>query len=145
MAMRVPSSGRCLAVVTALAISAATIAHAAPEACPAQIEVEQAARQVPADYQAFDSEQQHSWVNAQFSEGPPNEQAWLAPDSTARKGKSIVNSWRFVSSAAGIWLSCGYTGTSVVISRRLPVTIRVCEVVFDTTFSPPAATRIDCR
>jgi len=143
--MRVSLVHSRLALAAALTIGATAAARAAPQHCPARIEVRQTATDVPAGYQPFDSEPQHQWTNAQFSEGPPSEQAWLAPDTTGRQGKALVNTWTFVNSPEGIWLSCGYAGTSIVVARRLPDTIRRCEVRFDMTIAPPAATAIDCR
>ena len=121
------------------------MAHAEPVYCPKQLQVEQRAVDVPAGLQVFDSVARHQWVNVQFSDGPPAEQVWLAPDSTARSGKTFTNRWRFSPSAGGIWLACGYTGTSVVAAHRLADGVRACEVRYDGDFSPPAATAIDCR
>jgi hypothetical protein len=113
--------------------------------CPEQIQVEQRAVDLPPGLQAFESAARHDWVSVQFSDGSPEEQAWLAPDSTRHGGKSFTNAWRFTAAAPGIWLSCGYTGTSLVASFRLGDGVRACEVHYDGNFSPPAATAIDCR
>jgi hypothetical protein len=145
MAMHFPLLNRRLGVVLGALIGLPASASAAPMHCPGQITVEQRAIQLPADLQAFDSEARHVWVNAQFSDGPPSEQAWLAPDSTHENGKSVTNIWRFTASASGTWLACGYTGTSLVAAFRLPDSVRSCEVRYDKTFSPPAATAVDCH
>jgi hypothetical protein len=120
-------------------------AWAAPMHCPDQIKVEQRAVQLPAGVQAFDREPQHNWTNAEFSDGPPNEQAWLAPDDTKKSGASFTNIWRFTPAKSGTWLACGYTGTSLVVVSRLPDSVRTCEVRFDANTSPPTATAVDCR
>ena len=143
--MRFPSSGRRLAALLSLLSAAGGSAAAAPRHCPDTLSVEQRAVNLPTGLQAFDSETRHVWVNAQFSDGPPNEQAWLAPESSRTSGKTLTNLWRFVANQSGTWLSCGYTGTSIVAAFRLPDTVRSCEVRYDTAFSPPAATAIDCR
>lgn len=126
----------------ALVLLAGTV-NAAPQRCPATLEVEQHAIGVPAGAQAFDAEPRHPWTNVQFSDGPPNEQAWLAPDATRKAGKSFVNAWTFTS--PDTWMACGYTGTSVILAFRLADSIRSCEVRYDAGVSPPAATTVDCR
>jgi hypothetical protein len=133
--------GLALAVMVGLTASAG----AAPQHCPDRIRVEQRVVELPAGMRAFDSEPLHNWVNAQFSDGSPEEQAWLAPDSTRKSGASIINVWRFAPSAGGTWLACGYTGTSVVAAFRLPDTVRTCEVRYDASTAPPSATAVDCR
>jgi hypothetical protein len=120
-------------------------AFAEPLYCPRQIKVEQHAVDLPEGLAAFDSATHHVWVNVQFSDGSPDEQAWLAPDSTRSSGKSFTNVWRFTASASGIWLACGYTGTSVVAAHRLADGLRACEVRYDANTSPPSATAIDCH
>lgn len=143
--MRFPSSCRRFGALLLLLPAAGGPAAAAPQHCPETLSVEQRAVNLPTGLQAFDSETRHVWVNAQFSDGPPNEQAWLAPESSRTSGKTLTNLWRFVANQAGTWLSCGYTGTSIVASFRLPNTVGSCEVRYDTAVSPPAATTIDCR
>ena len=63
----------------------AAAARAAPVHCPEQL------NDVPTGLQAFDTESRHHWVNVQFSDGSPVEQAWLAPDSTRKQAKSFRN------------------------------------------------------
>jgi hypothetical protein len=143
MRSRLSSSGPRLALVVLAGLG--TSARAAPQHCPDQIKVEQHTVGLPAGLRAFDSEPRHNWVNAQFSDGSPDEQAWLAPDSTRRSGASITNVWRFAPAAGGTWLACGYTGTSLVVAFRLADTIRTCEVRYDANTTPPSATAVDCR
>jgi hypothetical protein len=109
------------------------------------LSVEQRAVNPPAGFQPFDPPGAHHWDNVAFSDGPPEQNAWLAPDSTQHHGKSFTNTWTFASGGNGTWLSCGYTGTSVVLSRRLPDNTRRCQVRYDETMSPPVATAVSCR
>ena len=60
------------------------------------------------------------------------------------QGREVIHR-RLAIYPAGIWLACGYTGTSMVAAFRLPDGIRSCEVHYDANFSQPAATTIDCR
>jgi hypothetical protein len=133
--------GTALIVMVGLSVTAT----AAPLHCAEQLRVEQTAVDLPAGLQAFDSAVRHVWVNVLFSDGSPVQQAWLAPTRTHYSRKSFTNVWRFTPSAAGTWLACGYSGTSVVTAFRLADTVSVCEVRYDTNVSPPAATGIDCR
>ena len=120
-------------------------ALAAPVQCPPTLAVTQTASAVPQGMQAFDAEPNHVWTNVQFSDGPPKEQAWLAPDSSKPSGKTFTNIWSFGTSAGGTWLSCNYTGTSMVLSYRLPDAVRSCSVKYDANMTPAIATAIDCR
>jgi hypothetical protein len=139
------SSNKCFRLILGVLSGSGAAARAAPVHCPELLKVEQRAVDLPAGLQAFDSAERHVWVNVQFSDGSPDEQAWLAPDSTRTSGKSFTNVLRFTASASGIWLACGYTGTSLVAAHRLAGGVRVCDVHYDANVSPPAATAIDCR
>ncbi|MFL5254143.1 MAG: STY0301 family protein [Rhodopila sp.] len=131
--------------LVALALTAAAPAHAQAPLCPPRITVEQRVTDPPAGFQSFDAAETHHWIGVQFSDGPPVELAWLAPDSSRRKGATVINVWRFTPAAGGTWLSCGYTGTSVVLSQRLPDSVRSCEVRYDAGTSPIIATSVACR
>ena len=120
-------------------------AVAAPVQCPPTLAVTQTATAVPPGMQALDAEPNHAWTNVQFSDGPPKEQAWLAPDSSKPSGKTFTNLWTFGGSPGGIWLSCNYVGTSTILSYRLPETTKSCSVRYDSSVTPSAATAIDCR
>ena len=128
----------------ALSVLAAP-AGAAPLACPPNLAVAQHAADPPAGFQAFEIDKRHVWINAQLSDGPPDEQAWLAPDSTKKSPKAFTNTWTLYASPRGTWLSCVYGDTSVMLSRRLPEGLKVCEIRYDAGMSPPMATAIDCR
>ena len=131
--------------VLILLIASDASLQAAPVHCPEQLKIDQKAVDLPPNMRSFDSETRHVWVNAQFSDGVPDEQAWLAPDTTHKNRKSFTNLWRLTPSASGTWLSCGYSGTSIIASFRLADGIRTCEVHYDANVSPPTATAIDCR
>jgi hypothetical protein len=136
---------RIVTVTTIVFALATQPARAAPVRCPDTVAVDQHVRALPPGMAAFDSEARHAWTNAQFSEGPPDRQVWLAPDSSRTSGKTVTNLWTFAPSGDGIWLSCGYIGTSLVLSFRLADTIRACSVKYDATTAPLSATAIDCR
>lgn len=64
-------------------------------------------------------------VAARFSDGPPEERAWLAP-SEERNKESI---WRFAPTAGSqTHLTCSYGPDAPMLSR--PLTARACTVRF---------------
>ncbi len=78
----------------------------------------------------------------QFSNGPPTEIAWLAPDNEDR-GFEV---WHFAPSAGKqIWLSCGYTDTKLILSAPLPAEIKSCRVTYDPGVQGYPATGMTCK
>jgi hypothetical protein len=119
--------------------------HAATVQCPPELLIFQRVVDPPAGTRAFDRAPKHPWDNAEFSDGPPEEQAWLAPDGTRRDGKTVINHWQLAKSTNGVWLSCDYQGTSLSVALPLPKPVTACDVTYDNTVSPPRATSLTCR
>lgn len=151
-----PPLARCRSAVALLGGAAISLwsagASAAAPACPASLEVVEAAAAVPAGFRAFlngDPPTRTFSLPAarrldtiMFSDGPPTEMAWLAPSSGGRS----VQRWNFTPrSGAATWLSCGYLATSVIVSLPLPAATRICQVTYDAATSPPAAIGLACR
>lgn len=68
-----------------------------------------------------------------FSEGVPEERAWLIPDNeNALKGKAWIARWDF-STSDDIWITCRYRETTVMVSKKLPPGIKACFVSVDKT------------
>ncbi|MDQ2860356.1 MAG: hypothetical protein M3T55_06435 [Pseudomonadota bacterium] len=147
---------RIRAVATALGGAALSLwsagANAAAPTCPASLDVVEAPGAVPPGFHAFlngdpptqtFSRPVARRLNAiMFSDGPPNEMAWLAPSA----GGTRAQRWDFTPRpGAATWLSCGYLATSVIVSTPLPATIRSCRVTYDPVASPPIATGLVCR
>jgi hypothetical protein len=91
MAMLSRSLSSSCALAVAASLRSGVIASAEPVHCPEQLQVEQRAVDVPGGMQTCDGAKRHLWVNVQFSDGPPAQQVWLAPDSTAHRGKTFTN------------------------------------------------------
>lgn len=143
-----PDRARAAAIgLLPLTLTLAVCGHAAaaPVRCPPFLTVEQRATNVPEGFRAFEVEPKHPWTNAQLSDGPPDEQAWLAPDTTRQGHGLFTNVWTVAPVSAKIWLSCAYADTSVVVAVRLPEGLKTCGIRYDAGTSPPAATSIDCR
>jgi hypothetical protein len=134
-----------LALIMILIGSNTVFAVSNAPVCPAEIQVEQTVVGLPADWKAADSETQHRFVNVMFSEGEPSNQVILAPTRLKKGKRTLVNTWVFLPSTAGYWLSCAYTGTSMVVSQKLPEKITSCEVEYDTVFAVPVAMRVSCK
>ena len=118
-------------------------------ACPQKIEVEQRIAMVPEGWEGGRATATVALVSVTIYDGPPAEKAPRKFDREDRERRDRVATWNLPTSARGYWISCGYTGTTAVISRRLPDSIRSCAVTYERkrpgASSPPAVTRIDCR
>lgn len=134
-----------LALVMLLIGSHAVFAASNTPVCPPEIQVEQKVIGLPADWKESDSQKEHRFVNVMFSEGEPSNQVILAPTQQRKGKRSLVDTWVFSLSASGYWLSCAYSGTSMVVSQRLSEKITSCEVEYDTNFSIPVAKRVSCK
>jgi len=76
-----------------------------------------------------------------FFEGPPVDQASLAPD----KETKTQSTWFFTKPS---WIACHYSGTSLMLTRALPKNLHSCTVTFlpDQTVSGlPAIQKIECK
>ena len=100
---------------------------------------------VPAGWSGFEDQDAHPLAAVSLSEGEPSKQATLVPDSSRRKGKLAVTTWRFTASSEGYWLSCLYGGTSMGVTRKLPDGVKSCRVEGDAQIDPPSPTKIECR
>jgi hypothetical protein len=73
-----------------------------------------------------------------FSDGPPSEEAWLAPDKT---GKAFQE-WRFGPEQENVWMACAYETTTVVVAAKLPKSVTSCRVALATDLT---ATGLACK
>jgi hypothetical protein len=69
---------------------------------------------------------QHALKHVGFSSGPPQENAWLKPDTESRgKGGKWTSSWEF-SGPQATWFTCHYVGTPLMLSKKLPSEVKFC-------------------
>jgi hypothetical protein len=115
--------------------------------CPRTIAVEQKPAAIPNSWTAADDGLPHRLASVTFFDGPPKEQASLVYDDTASAGKEWTGIWHFGPSPRGFWIACGYSGTSVMFSRRLPAEVKVCRVTYEKEGEGPVGDiqKIDCR
>ena len=130
----------------AVALLGAAAANPAVD-CPRTIAVEQKPVAPPAGWSVADDSLPHRLAGVTFFDGPPKELASLVYDDSATAGKEWTGIWHFAPNPRGFWITCAYSGTSVVLSRRLPTTIRVCRVTYEEERAGPVGDikKIDCR
>jgi hypothetical protein len=116
--------------------------------CPRTVQARQVALDVPRGWTAgVDNNAVPVLKAVAFFDGRPEEEASLVYDQLqpARNGgKRAV--WNFLPNSH-IWLSCSYTGTSIVFSRALPNVSR-CTVVYKregTVAGLPEVERVFCN
>jgi hypothetical protein len=136
-----------LAFLLVLGLVPAAQATEAPH-CPATLEVIETPAAVPPGFRAYQDRNPpaeakgapttHGLSTIMFSDGPPEQQGWLAPDNSTKAG----NDWTFAASQTELWLSCGYLATDVIISTKLPKGITSCRVTLDAA---QTATGLRCR
>jgi len=131
---------RCLVFIMLAGPSAVAFASETVQ-CPAAIEVQEQAKDVPEGWLAFEPDTEHPLMSVEFSEGVPTIRATLLP--TDERGRSI-SIWRFTPSEQGYWVSCCYNNTSILISKRLPNNTAACEVEYDIGFAVPLPKRVVC-
>jgi hypothetical protein len=144
-----PVSLLCCAVLCQAASLTAAVEPPPGLACPEQVAAEQKPVSPPAGWTAGLSAEPHRLEQVDFFDGPPEERASLIYDDIKKAGKQQVAVWSFAANPRGFWISCAYSGTAVILSRRLPATVKSCRVTYEkTALTPgglPVIQKIDCR
>lgn len=112
------------------AISPANLVRA-ESACPATIVVEQRASAPAPDWTVSYSGYETAVAGVTIFDGPPTQQASLVPDSEKQVGDNIIQIWQLPTSDRGYWLQCNYANATSQISRRLPASVKRCDVVLN--------------
>jgi len=127
---------------------AAGLAQAEEVGCPAQISTTQTLARPVSGWTDRKDTSPNVLAGLTFYDGPPEEQASLAPDEKHVKGK-LVESWElFPNPPRQNWIECIYAGTSIKLARPLPKEIRGCTVTFDekqTVDGYPLIEKIACK
>jgi hypothetical protein len=147
---RMRARAACLAVACLAGILPDAGAQpAATATCPQKIEVEQRIASIPAGWEGGHATATVALASVTFFDGPPAEKAARKFDGEDRQKRDRVATWNLPPSARGYWISCGYAGTTAVISRRLPDSVRSCAVTYERRRpgpgAQPAVKRIDCK
>lgn len=141
-------SRAALQAISVVAIAAyASHAAAAGISCPATIQTEQKAS-APAPWAISYGALPIALAQVTIFEGPPSEQASLVYDNEKKLPKEMVLSWNLGPSTRGYWLQCVYSSTTATISRRMPDSVKHCEVRLarDSAFvnGQPVVNKAEC-
>jgi hypothetical protein len=117
-------------IALACAIAPANLVQA-ESACPQTIVVEQRASAPAPDWTVSYSGYETAVAGVAIFDGPPAQQASLVPDSEQPVGDNIFQVWQLPKSDRGYWLQCNYANTTAQISRRLPASVKRCDVVLN--------------
>ncbi|MDB5471946.1 MAG: hypothetical protein JWR84_3506 [Caulobacter sp.] len=142
---------RSLAILATAVLLAPPMAVGADEerhaGCPDSLETSQSAA-APDGWEAGRSNQKVVFDNINLSDGHPRDMAFLAPDKTVSRGEFFTNSWTVEGMGErGLWLSCTYHHSDVVLIKRLPAGVKTCEATY---FQPDeralaGLTKFSCR
>lgn len=138
---------RLLPIMGFLALLAGE-ASAAPS-CPPEIDVrESLAAEVPG-WSAVTAETPRRLNRIAFHDGHPSERVTLVPDATTKAKGRETATWRFgKDSGRGIWMECGYAGTSISLVRELPPGTKTCSVAYEMNVrlaGMPRIETVECR
>jgi hypothetical protein len=115
--------------------------------CPETISVKQTLSKPQQGWKEGTSDLPNLLAGVTFFDGPPEEKASLVNDSERRvQGKQIAI-WRF-GPQSQIWISCGYAGSSIVLSRALTKGSSGCSVTYNpkvTVAGLPSIEKIECK
>jgi hypothetical protein len=134
-------------VIVLLAVAALAAAPSLVD-CPRTLAVEQKPVAPPAGWSAADDGSPHRLAGITFFDGPPAELASLKYDDAASTEKEWTGIWHFEPNPRGYWIACAYSGTSIVLSRRLPGEVKVCRVTYEKESGKEPVgeiKRIDCQ
>ena len=122
-------------MTTLLLIAAQSASAALPLSCPDHITTQQTLTSPAAGWQTSNNtfsvtdQKLHGTVYG-FSDGPPEEMALLAPDSTLKNKGGLLSTW-MLDKSEQTWLICGYDFTTIQLSKRLPAKLKKCFVQTD--------------
>lgn len=130
----------------------------ADTACPRSIVVQQAALHAPPGWELVPGIGDVRLRSVRFFDGHPSEEASLIPPGEGNTGPTVVVVWRAgtlgersagkeTNAERGTWVSCYYTGTTVVLNKRLPARTKYCEAYYEkgrTASDPLVLLEVSC-
>ena len=126
-------------------LAAGSMPGAGFESCPSQVAVQPQRIAKPiSGWSVISSEEPHQLTSIAFYDGDPKENASLAPDQAGRQRQV----WTLAAQSRPYWLSCHYSGTTVVLARPLPAAVRQCVVTYEpsvTLEGMPQIKEISCK
>jgi len=127
-------SSRLLPVVFACAVLGLQL-HARAEtglSCPATIEVQQTARELPG-WTVSGTTAEHTFERASlYQTGAGGREFDLAPDSQQKANSMITQTWNLlVYKSMPVWMRCHYRDTLITLEKRLKPSVRACMLRFE--------------
>jgi len=122
---------KALWIILALAATPTFGAEISGDAiCPRTIAVTQTPGPAPTGFEAVKSDQPVTLAALTIFDGPPKDLGSLEPDN-GDSGQSFSVWTLSVDRKRGLWVSCIYSSTTIVLQHRLPDTIKSCRVTYD--------------
>jgi hypothetical protein len=129
--VKIMSKSKILACLGS-ALFAACSRAAPPASCPNTIAVHQEWQTPIEGWKATLDDTPNRLASVTFFDGPPEEKASLVNDRTMKAAGKEVAAWHFLPRPnREIWIACGYSGTSIVLTKRLAPKTAVCEVTYN--------------
>jgi len=125
----------------------AFLAATDPIGCPKTIQVKEQLAAPVAGWTAASDGMPHQLAGLTFFDGKPEEHASLAPDGTITQRNETVSTWKFDKTRPA-WVMCGYSGTSVTLTRELPRGTSICTVTYArgvTIAGLPVIDSVNCK
>jgi len=138
-----------MSLAAAATFSAALPAHATDSLCPDAVSVKQTGAAPTPEWSVSYSAMPNRLDMVTFYDGPPKDEASLVYDDFVKAKDSSTATWKFPRQARAYWVKCSYAGTTLELSRPLPLTVSSCRVIYDRDArfpaGLPAIKRIACR
>ena len=146
---RCPAKRRARMACTVLALTASLasgIVCADEEiGCPERIRLAQTVQESPSGWSPVGDESWHPVVNVRFSEGDPSQQLFLRPTVSKPGKEQDLRIWNFTPANNDYWVSCAYAQTGAIVARKLPPTVRTCEVESYRKSAESVSIRLSCQ
>jgi hypothetical protein len=105
---------------------------AADFTCPASLTVKQTPITIPSGWEAISGSEPGHLDRVALYLNNPKEGGTLAPDKTDKTKAEETVTWRFVRAPGEeVWLGCVYSGTTVILARKLNSDVSKCVVRYD--------------
>jgi hypothetical protein len=129
--VNIMSKSKVFAFLLSAFITACSSA-APPAACPDTIAVRQELQTPVEGWKPKLDDTPNRLASVTFFDGPPEEKASLVNDRTTKAAGKEIAFWHFLlQPKREIWLACGYSGTSIVLTKPLPPKTAACEVTYN--------------
>lgn len=115
--------------------------------CPENISVKQSLAQPLQGWKESASDMPNRLAGVTFFDGPPEQKASLVYDDEHVIKRKQIATWRFTRQSK-IWVSCGYSGSNIELSKALTEGTTSCSVTYNpgiTVTGLPSIEEIDCK